>query len=174
MVAGKTCTSSAVRASPGPGRVVVPIPSPGLMSESFIACTAATAVLSVRTTVRVWPWRSCTVMALPSTAVMVPRTRVGTWASAVVTARPMSRLTSRAASRRDISGLLEGQPLHVGHVGALDADQLRRPLAARGVDVTLVVDVGVAGLERVAARVLHLTGLRFRRRLEHCPVAHDR
>jgi alpha-beta hydrolase superfamily lysophospholipase len=53
-------------------------------------------------TFRAWPSRSRTVMALPSTAVMVPRTRVGTWACAAVLVSPTSRPTSSAARRRDI------------------------------------------------------------------------
>src|SRR4030095_883603 len=91
--------------------------------------------------------------------------------AASVVARMSS--SGSGSTARSASGFLERQALDVGHVGALDADQLCRAFAARGVDVALVVDVGVAGLERIAARVLHLAGLGLGRGLEHRAVAHD-
>src|SRR5918996_409288 len=82
------------------------------------------------------------------------------------TSFPMGRLL---ACR---SGPLEREPLDPLHVGPLDTDQPRGTVAPGGVHVALVVDVGVARLERVAAGARHLAGLALGRRLQHGPVAH--
>src|SRR5262245_54414097 len=65
-------------------------------------------------------------------------------------------LCAAAVTRGRPSDLLVGQPLDRVHVGPLDADEPRRPVAPRGVQVALVVDVGRARLQRIAAHVAHL------------------
>src|SRR5262249_48254209 len=70
------------------------------------------------------------------------------------------------------SGPLVSEALDLVHVRAFDADQPRRPIAPRGVQIALVVDVGHPWLERVARREANLArlvrcGLRDER-----PVAH--
>src|SRR6059036_1537503 len=64
------------------------------------------------------------------------------------------------------------EPAHLVHVRALDADEPRRPLASRRVEIALVVDVRHARLERVARDETHLAGLVLGGGLDERPVAH--
>src|SRR5262245_57978328 len=73
-----------------------------------------------------------------------------------------------------LSDLLVGQALDVVHVGALDADEPGRPIAPGGMQVALVVDVGHARLQRIAAHVAYLARLALGRLLHERPVVHQR
>src|ERR1051326_8657363 len=87
-------------------------------------------------------------------------------------AHAASRRRPPSARRPPISPLFPYTTLFRSHVRPLDADELRRALAPRGMEIALVVDVGHPGLERVDAAALHLAGLVRRRRFELVPVAH--
>src|ERR1700730_10463807 len=77
MSSGNTCTSTASWLPSGPGTVVVPMKEPTLISDSDIRVIPTTRMSPVMCSLTSSPLRDMTDSTSPSTASMVPRTRVG-------------------------------------------------------------------------------------------------
>ena len=120
MASGKTCTSMALSAPPGPGSAATPINAPGFTSARLAGRTSVTVVLSDSLIVWSWPARVRASRLPPSaeTLVMVARAtaRGWVWAAAGIAqsgtrtqsaARSDSMAVSRDVIRR--SGLLQGK-----------------------------------------------------------------
>src|SRR6186713_1276843 len=91
------------------------------------------------------------------------------WVSPGLRVSRVTLLIMRAGSR-----LFVGVALDAVGVLPLDADEARRAIAARGVDVALVVDVSHAGLERVTPPDPHLARLVGGGPAQYLPVGHHR
>src|SRR5687768_2208579 len=147
---------------------VTPRKSPGLMSERAIGLAKTISVLSPTVTCEASPRASVTERTLPSNAAMVPRTRVGAWASAAVAAatRTIAKtllrridaiLAHRDALRDELAALVAraGEDRRAGlEVGAAAGRESEELGLARDQDLLLAVLV----LERELVAAAHLRG----------------
>src|SRR5262249_14184089 len=85
---------------------------------------------------------------------------------------PRRKRAPRAPSSARASHRFVGEAANFFDVSTLDPDQPRGTVAARRVQVALVVEMGIARGQRIFLDQPYLPGLFFAGGLEQCPVAH--